>query len=247
MRCERSASPTSPAEIDPSRYVAYCEAHIEQGDWLEANRLRIGVVTAIVGTWAFRITALGVQNHAGTTRMAIRKDAGLALCRLAVALNDELPAVAGERSVWTTGRLEMVPGVYTIIPGEATMDFQFRDTEPGVLQRMRDCLDGIVARMNREGPCEIGYSIRKTAPTPMAADVVSALQASAAAWAPDHSTLMPSAAGHDAGVFGHVMPSGMLFVPSIGGISHHYDENTSDDDIVLGCQVFADGVERLLF
>lgn len=232
--------------IDLNRYIGYCEAHIEQGDWLEANQLRIGVVTAIVGNWKFRIRALGVQNHAGTTRMAIRKDAGLALCRLAVALNDELPSVAGERTVWTAGRLVMFPGVNTVIPGEAIMEFAYRDTDPEILQRMRDRVDSIIDRMNRQGPCSIEYTIEKIAPTPMAANIVETFKKAADDDAPGVNALMPSAAGHDAGNFGHIMPAGMLFVPSIGGISHHYAEDTKEEDIILGCQVFADGVERLL-
>lgn len=233
-------------KIDVSRYVAYCEAHIEQGDWLEANSLSIGVVTGIVGTWIFRIKATGVQNHAGTTRMAIRKDAGLALCRLAVAINDELPDVAGERSVWTTGRLEMFPGVYTIIPGSAKMDFQFRDTEPDVLQRMHDRVDEIIKRLNTAGPCHIEYTIEKGAPAPMAPHLQTKMLAAAEEIAPGLYTRMPSAAGHDASIFSSVLPSAMLFVPSIGGISHHFDEDTKPEDIVLGCRVFARTIESVL-
>ncbi len=233
-------------EIDLNRYLGYCEAHIEQGDWLDAHKLQIGVVTAIVGTWAFKIRAFGVQNHAGTTRMSIRKDAGLAVCRLAVSLNEELPRVASETSVWTTGLIEFYPGVYTIIPGEAMMYFQFRDANPATLQAMRDCVDSVIERMNRDGPCRIEYTLDELPPTPMAANIIASMKAAADAQAPHLNTLMPSAAGHDAQSFGKVVPSGMLFVPSIGGISHHYDENTNEYDIVVGCQVFADAVERLL-
>ena len=232
--------------IDRKRYAVYCEAHIEQGDWLDAHKLQIGVVSAIVGMWCFKIRAHGVQNHAGTTRMSIRKDAGVTLCRLVTALNDELPKVAGERSVWTTGRLDFIPGAYTIIPGEAQMYFEFRDTDPLVLQTMLECVDRIIDRMNAEGPCRIEYTLDKTPPTPMAEYIIRAMKAAADRHAPDKNVIMPSAAGHDAGNFGRIMPTGMLFIPSIGGISHHYDENTSNEDIVAGCQVFADAVEQII-
>jgi beta-ureidopropionase / N-carbamoyl-L-amino-acid hydrolase len=233
-------------KIDVSRYAAYCEAHIEQGDWLDMNKLSIGVVTGIVGTWIFRIKATGVQNHAGSTRMAVRKDAGLALCRLAVAINDELPEVAGERSVWTTGRLQMFPGVYTIIPGLAKMDFQFRDVDPDVLQRMHDRVDAIINRLNAAGPCQIEYTIEKGPPAPMARHLQDKMAVAAEALAPGRSTRMPSASGHDATIFSFVLPAAMLFVPSIGGVSHHFDEDTKPEDIVLGCRVFAKTVESVL-
>jgi N-carbamoyl-L-amino-acid hydrolase len=108
--------------IDPKHYVGYLEAHIEQGDWLESTKQKIGVVTSIVGIRQFRVTFEGVQNHAGTTRMAIRKDEGVALARFAVAINDRLPAVAGPRSVWTAGRILLDPGQISIIPGGGAGD-----------------------------------------------------------------------------------------------------------------------------
>lgn len=232
--------------INFSNYAAYCEAHIEQGAWLDSAKLSVGVVTAIVGQWIYKIKATGEQNHAGSTRMENRKDAGLALCRLAVAINDEFPEVRGERSVWTTGRLEMVPGVYTVIPGLARMDFQFRDTDPEVLRRMHARLQSIIDRLNATGPCEIEYTVQMGEPAPMAPQIRAEMVAAAEQLAPGLYMEMPSASGHDASVFSFRMPAGMIFVPSIGGISHHYDEDTKDSDIVLGCQVFAESVSRIL-
>src|SRR5690606_12304117 len=115
---------------DPSRYIAYLEAHIEQGDWLEANDLKIGIVTSIVGIWQYRVTFEGVQNHAGTTRMAIRKDAGVALTRLCCEIDKRFPEVAGPRTVWTTGRITLEPGDPSVIPGRSEMLFQIRDADP---------------------------------------------------------------------------------------------------------------------
>jgi len=90
-------------QMPAGRYTAFLEAHIEQGDWLEANALTVGVVTSIVAIWQYRIIIEGTQNHAGTTRMAIRRDAGVAATRLLQTIEREFPKVAGERSVWTDG------------------------------------------------------------------------------------------------------------------------------------------------
>jgi N-carbamoyl-L-amino-acid hydrolase len=233
--------------VDPKQYVGYLEAHIEQGDWLEATKQKIGVVTSIVGIRQFRVTFEGVQNHAGTTRMAIRKDAGVALARFAVAINDRLPAVAGPRSVWTAGRILLDPGQLSIIPGGGEMMLQMRDADDAVLDRMQKTLSDLVAEMNAKGPCRVqAEMIRRSIPAVMAEPFQAALDAAAKARVPGKHERIPSGAGHDAQVFAKHMPSGMMFVPSIGGISHHWAENTSDEDIGIGAQVFVDAVARLL-
>src|SRR5665213_726981 len=122
------------------RHIGYLEAHIEQGQTLESGALAIGVVTSIVGIWQFRISFTGEQNHAGTTRMAVRKDAGLALARFCVAIDNAFPALCGPRTVWTTGQIALDPGAPSIIPGRAEMLFQIRDTDPAVIERLEDCL-----------------------------------------------------------------------------------------------------------
>ncbi|MFN3745668.1 MAG: hydantoinase/carbamoylase family amidase [Hyphomicrobiaceae bacterium] len=233
--------------IDPRRYVGFLEAHIEQGDWLEANDLRIGVVTRIVGIRQYLITTEGVQNHAGTTRMAIRKDAGVAAARIAVAISDRFPEIAGERTVWTMGRITFDPGAPSVIPGRAELILQMRDPENAVLDRLEAAAAAIVAEADKHGPCRARLvQTRRTEPAAMAPHVMDAVRAAAEARAPGRHVDMPSGAGHDAMVFAHHMPSGMLFVPSIGGISHHWKENTSDADIVTGARVYVDAVARLL-
>ena len=233
--------------VDPKQYVGYLEAHIEQGDWLESTKQKIGVVTSIVGIRQFRVTFEGVQNHAGTTRMAIRKDAGVALARFAVAINDRLPVVAGPRSVWTAGRILLDPGQLSIIPGGGEMMLQMRDADDAVLDRMQKTLTDLVAEFNDKGPCRVqAEMIRRSIPAVMAEPFQAELDAAAEARAPGKHERIPSGAGHDAQVFAKHMPSGMMFVPSIGGISHHWSENTSDEDIGLGAQVFVDAVARLL-
>lgn len=233
-------------QADPSRYLGYLEAHIEQGAELELSGDRIGIVTAIVGSHRFRIVFEGVQNHAGTTRMARRKDAGVALVRLATAINDRFPSIANERTVWTTGQITLDPGSPSIVPGKAEMVFQFRDTEPAMLARLGAALEELVAEAAL-GPCRVSLiNTGTTTPSAMAASFQDALEAAASRHAPGKFRRMPSGAGHDAQILAGIMPSGMLFVPSIGGVSHHYAEDTSDADLVLGCQVFVDAAAVFL-
>ena len=118
-------------ELEEGRYRCYLEAHIEQGGVLEHTGKRIGVVTAIVGIYAYRLTFSGIQNHAGTTPMPIRKDAGVAMMRLYHEVMERFPALAGPRSVWTVGKMSVEPGAPAIIPGKAEMILQFRDADVG--------------------------------------------------------------------------------------------------------------------
>lgn len=232
---------------ETGRHVAYLEAHIEQGDWLEANKLKIGTVTSIVGIWQFRLVFHGVQNHAGTTRMAIRKDAGLAAARMCVALDERFPKACGPRTVWTTGRITLDPGAPSIIPGKAEMLFQIRDDDIATLERLEALLRETAAEHERRGPCRIEVErLRASMPAVMAPDAMAAIDAAAVAHAGGRATRMPSGAGHDAQMLSLAMPAGMLFVPSIGGISHHWTEDTSEEDIVTGARVFAAACARLL-
>jgi len=229
------------------RHVGYIEAHIEQGETLERGDLKIGVVTSIVGIWQYRITFTGEQNHAGTTRMAIRRDAGLALARFCVAIDERFPGACGPRTVWTTGRITLDPGAPSIIPGRAEMLFQIRDDDPAVIERLEDLLLGIAAEVNAQGRCQVALErIRTGSPAMMDDAFQDAIEAASASAAGGKSVRMPSGAGHDAQVLATIMPAGMLFVPSIGGISHHWNENTADSDIVTGAQVFVEACRRLL-
>jgi len=237
----------SRVQIDPARYLGYLEAHIEQGATLEDAGHRIGIVTAIVGSHRFKIVFEGVQNHAGTTRMAVRKDAGVALVRLANAIYDRFPMVAGPRTVWTAGHIALDPSAPSIVPGRAEMLFQFRDTDPAVLARLDQELEALVAAANRDGPCRVTLTEPgQSVPRAMDAGFQDALERAAERHAPGLHQRLPSGAGHDAQILAERLPSGMLFVPSIGGISHHYAEDTKPEDIVQGCQVFADAAAALL-
>jgi N-carbamoyl-L-amino-acid hydrolase len=235
------------AKAEPGRHIGYLEAHIEQGQWLESGGLSIGVVTSIVGIWQYRITFRGEQNHAGTTRMDVRKDAGVALARLCVAIDDRFPALCGPRTVWTTGRITLDPGAPSIIPGRAEMLFQIRDDDPEVIGRLEGVLRSMAAEV--AGQCRCGVAVerlRTGAPAMMDARFQQAIEDASLPFAGGRSLRMPSGAGHDAQILATIMPAGMLFVPSIGGISHHWSENTGDADIVTGAEVFVEACRRLL-
>jgi beta-ureidopropionase / N-carbamoyl-L-amino-acid hydrolase len=235
------------AQAERGRHIGYLEAHIEQGQTLESGGLAIGVVTSIVGIWQYRVTFTGEQNHAGTTRMSVRKDAGLALARFCVAIDDRFPALSGPRTVWTTGRITLDPGAPSIIPGAAEMLFQMRDDDPGVIDRLENQLRRMAADVTAQGRCGVAVErIRTGAPAIMDASFQRAIEAASTEFAGGRSIRMPSGAGHDAQVLATIMPAGMLFVPSIGGISHHWSENTDDADIVTGAEVFVDACRRLL-
>ena len=235
------------ALCEHGRHIGYLEAHIEQGETLESSGLKIGVVASIVGIWQYRITFTGEQNHAGTTRMAVRRDAGLALAKFCVAIDDRFPAHSSPRTVWTTGRITLDPGAPSIIPGGAEMLFQIRDDDPKVIERLEGLLRNMAAEVSAKGPCGVAVErIRTGAPALMDASFQQAIEAASAAFAGGKSRRMPSGAGHDAQILATMMPAGMLFVPSIGGISHHWTENTADADIVTGAEVFVDACRRLL-
>jgi beta-ureidopropionase / N-carbamoyl-L-amino-acid hydrolase len=229
------------------RHIGYLEAHIEQGRSLESEGLKIGVVTSIVGIWQYRITFTGEQNHAGTTRMADRRDAGLALAKFCVAIDERFPQICGPRTVWTTGRITLDPGAPSIIPGRAEMLFQIRDADAAVVARLEAALTAMADQVHAQGRCSVTVDcIRKGTPAMMDSRFQQAIEAASSDFAGGKSLRMPSGAGHDAQVLATIMPAGMLFVPSIGGISHHWTENTADADIVTGAQVFVEACRRLL-
>jgi beta-ureidopropionase / N-carbamoyl-L-amino-acid hydrolase len=235
------------AKAERGRHIGYLEAHIEQGPTLEGARLKIGVVTSIVGIWQYGITFTGEQNHAGTTRMKDRKDAGLALARLCAAIDDRFPASCGPRTVWTTGRITLDPGAPSIIPGHAEMLFQIRDDNPEIIERLEKLLRDLAAEVSAKGRCSAEVTrIRTGVPALMDARFQQAIENASATFVSGKSLRMPSGAGHDAQVLAKIMPAGMLFVPSIGGISHHWSENTDDADIIAGAQVFVETCKLLL-
>jgi len=132
-------------------------------------------------------------------------------------------------------------------PPAAITLFQMRDDDPTVIERLEGLLQSMAAEVTAQGRCGVNVErLRTSAPALMDGVIQQAVEAASAAFAGGRSIRMPSGAGHDAQVLATIMPAGMLFVPSIGGISHHWTENTADADIVAGARVFTDACRRLL-
>jgi N-carbamoyl-L-amino-acid hydrolase len=234
-------------QIEPGRHKGFFEMHIEQGTQLESRGLRVGVVTGIVAIWQWLVAFAGQQDHAGGTTMAERKDAGLSAVRLLAAIDREFPRVCGERSTWTTGRITLEPGAPSIIPGSAEVLFQFRDVSVEVLERMEATLRRLVQESDRREKCPATLT-QKSRATPALCDpaMMAALDAAAQEEAPGAWMRLPSGAGHDAQYIAKRMPVAMLFTPSIGGVSHHWAEDTKEEDLALCCQVLGSAAEKFL-
>lgn len=235
-------------KLERERYLGFLEAHIEQGPHLEQDGNRIGVVTSIVGLGGLHLIFEGQQNHAGTTMMSIRKDASAALYALANAINEEFPKVAGERSVWTMGRAVIKPGAASIVPGYAELDLQYRDKSTDVLDAFEAMVARLIEEINARGGARVSAEPARVRVSPAHMDEGFRRHIAAAAQknAPEKWAEMPSGAFHDAGVISEFMPCAMLFIPSIGGISHDFAEDSHDSDIALGCQVLADATASIL-
>ena len=232
------------AQREPGSMAGFFELHIEQGAFLEADRIQIGVVEGIVGIRRWGVTVTGMQNHAGTTPMPQRRDALVAAADLILAVNEVANTMPG-RQVATVGRIEAVPGAPNVVPGVVRATIEIRDLE-------MDKISLIFAEIERraraiETAREVTIALEPfyeslAAPTdPRFRDMV---EASAAALGYSH-TRMPSGAGHDAQSMAELGPVGMIFVPSRDGISHSPDEYTAPDDITRGANVLLGSVLAL--
>ena len=233
--------------LDVLRYKGFFEMHIEQGTQLESQGLRAGVVTGIVAIWQFRIVIEGMQDHAGGTTMAERKDAGLTAVRMLARIDREFPMICGPRTVWTCGRIALDPGAPSIIPGRAEVLFQFRDIDTAVLERLERCMRSVVQEMNRTERCTSAVEVMsRSKPAPCDPAMQATLAEAATKHANGQWQHMPSGAGHDAQYMARVMPAAMLFTPSIAGISHHWAEDTKEEDLALNLRIMADAAQAYL-
>ncbi|MFL9982399.1 Zn-dependent hydrolase [Paraburkholderia sediminicola] len=236
------------ARFEQGRHVAYLEPHIEQGGRLEAIGKSIGVVTTIVGLRELRLRFTGQRNHAGTTPMSIRRDAGAVLVAFIARVNDAFAQLADADTVWTVGRIDLDPGSLSVVPGRADMYLQFRDANAARLQAMEETVAALVRDFNAQGPAGVELTTFDEPMEPVTMDSALAehLASAAEAVAPGQWLRMPSGAAHDAQVIARCMPACMMFVPSIGGVSHDFIEDTAEEHIVLGCQVAAIAAAAML-
>ncbi|AMV48569.1 Zn-dependent hydrolase [Paraburkholderia caribensis] len=227
--------------LDRTRQRAYLEPHIEQGGRLEASGKSIGVVTTIVGIREFQLRFTGQRNHAGTTPMSIRRDAGAALVAFIARIDAAFGRLADADTVWTVGRIDLDPGSFSVVPGKADMYLQFRDGNSERLHAMESALAALVDEWNLQHAVQVELIPCDGPEEPVVMDTAlqQRIAQAAEAVAPGQWIHMPSGASHDAQVIAHHIPASMLFVPSIGGVSHDFIEDTSEAHIVLGCEVAA--------
>jgi len=228
------------AKLDPARHVAYLEAHIEQGPRLEAEAIRIGIVTAIVGIRRTRVTFTGRADHAGTTPMHLRRDAGAALIEFCHHIRRRFSEVSAADSVWNLGHVLFEPGVGNVVPSSAAVLIEYRDTSTTVLDRMREEIQRAVAEADGAGGVRVAASPSLVLPPAELDPDLAELIAGAAGRHGTPAMRMPSGAGHDAMVLSRHLPAGLLFIPSIGGRSHDVAEDSHEADILLGADVLAD-------
>lgn len=239
-KARQGLGPRVGPDVDPAQFTGFIELHIEQGPTLDTAGDQIGVVTDIVGYREVMVTLSGQQNHAGTTPMALRRDAFQGLAAFNTRLNDRLRNVVTPQSVWTIGHVALAPNAASIVPGQVRFSMQWRDGDADRLARMQAVIDATLREMAAE--MGLGLSIGPLIalePVAMNAALRARLEAAAQTVAPGRWRTMPSGALHDATNVAHLMPVAMLFVPSIGGISHAFEEDTAEADLVAGLRVLA--------
>lgn len=229
--------------VDPGRFSGFLEMHIEQGPVLDREGEAIGVVDAIVGIRDMKITLVGEQNHAGTTPMPGRRDAFQALSRFNTLLAERFANVVTPHTVWTIGHVSLHPNASSIVPGKVTFSMQWRDGDTDRLGRMEAIIRETVEEVAATGGFELSFGpLLGLEPVDMDPRLRSALETSAESDVPGRWRKMPSGALHDATNVSKLMPVAMLFVPSIGGISHAFGEDTAEPDLVTGLRVLAGAV-----
>lgn len=229
--------------VDPAQFSGFVEMHIEQGPTLDTSGEQIGVVTDIVGIRDMKITFDGQQNHAGTTPMHLRRDAFQAVSAFNTALNDRFRNVATPQTVWTIGHITLHPNASSIVPGRAVFSMQWRDADTDRLARMETIIRDTAAEIAEARGLGLSYGpMLGLEPVAMDDRLRMALEQGAEAVAPGNWRKLPSGALHDATNVSQHMPVAMLFVPSIGGLSHTFEEDTAEDDLVAGVKVLAEAV-----
>lgn len=219
---------------DISKYGCYLEYHIEQGDKLDNAGLDVGVVSGIVSVIRYEVTAHGVSNHAGTTMMPNRKDALVGMSKLIVAA-DARARELDDTLVFTVGKMTVQPGQENVIPNEVMATFEMRHMDKAVTDRFYEDIQ----RMASEIPnCTFSFvsTVAKYS-TPCDPKLIETIDQVCKEMGVKH-VIMPSGAGHDANPMAHEgVPIGMIFVPSVKGISHHGAEWTQAKHVDMGADV----------
>jgi N-carbamoyl-L-amino-acid hydrolase len=225
--------------------AAFLELHVEQGPVLEAEGAEIGAVTGVQGISWTEFVIEGQSNHAGTTPMAMRRDAGLVAAQIAVAAR-QAAAELGPPQVATVGALELAPGLVNVVPERARITIDLRNIEDAMLQAAEARL-GEAARSaaEAEGCALTRRSLARFAPVTFDEALIARVEAAAEAQGLTVHRIA-SGAGHDAQMFAPNCPTAMVFVPSRGGLSHNIAEHTEPAYLAAGAQVLLDVALDLL-
>lgn len=225
----------------PGSIAGYFELHIEQGGVLDQAGINVGIVEGIVGIRQWEVTITGFQNHAGTTPMDQRHDAMLAAARFTDMVNRVVRATPG-RQVGTVGRMQAFPGAPNVIPGKVICTLELRDLDDAKIDRLYESITREAAAIAQATGTTFAYvDLHSNVAAPsdprmraIIADASKALNLS--------SRVMPSGAGHDAQAMSVLGPVGMIFIPSVGGISHSPKEFSRPEDCVNGANVLLGAV-----
>jgi len=221
--------------------AAFIELHIEQGPRMEADGVELAVVTGIVGVYREQVRVIGGQNHAGTTPFRLRHDAGRAAARAAAGMRELVQNVDAE-AVANIGAMRFDPGGVNVIPGRAVFTLEVRHLEESVVYRIVETFNANLEAICAEEGCRAETDrLSWVPPARMDREQMELLEAACQELGRE-PIRMWSGAGHDAAILARHVPTGMLFVPSIGGVSHSPLENTSDEQLVLGARALLRGV-----
>ena len=223
---------------------AFVELHIEQGPVLDNEAVQIGVVEGVQGISWTELKFIGQSNHAGTTPMSLRRDPMAVAAEVAVAAR-AIATDLGGAQVATVGSLTLHPNLVNVVPAHATMTVDLRNTDETLLrQAEQQLMDSVQQIADREDINVESRSLARFEPVEFDKRVVDAFEALAEQKGLS-SRIIPSGAGHDAQMIARVCPTGMIFVPSLDGISHNPAEHTDDEDLVAGAQLLADAMLAL--
>ncbi|MCB9317643.1 MAG: Zn-dependent hydrolase [Lewinellaceae bacterium] len=216
--------------------AAFLELHIEQGAFLERDQIQIGVVSGIVGILQWDVTITGMANHAGTTPMNLRHDALLAAAKYIQSVNDVITSHEGTQ-VGTVGKISVQPGAYNVIPGQVITSLEIRDLSSDKIMMLFHEIEGRAAEIAKSSGVSITFKkVIGTTPALTDKGIQDKIIASAQKLNLTYQ-VMPSGAGHDSQEIATIAPVGMIFVPSVKGISHSPDEYTKPEDMANGANV----------
>ena len=232
------------ARRDKGAWHAYLELHIEQGGTLERSNTAVGVVQGIVAIARYEAKIIGFANHSGTTPMADRQDAMIAAAHLTLAVREAVMRKPG-RQVGTVGKIEVSPNAANVVPGAATLIIELRDLSTATLDSILEEIRGRAAVIAAETRTTIQMTLASANPPAFADTAVQDVVERAAQSLNLAAARMPSGAGHDAQMMAQLAPMGMIFVPSIGGISHSPKELTRWEDCAHGANVLLQSVLAL--